>query len=450
MHDSVIVNTSVVYVDHETELPGGWVAITGDRVAALGAAGEPVPPAQRVIDAGGRVLTPGLVNTHHHIFQNLTRSYAPAVNGSLFDWLTTLYPIWSRLDEEATYWATWVGMAELLLGGCTTTTDHFYVHPRPGLVDAQLKAAGDVGMRFLATRGSMSKSEKDGFLPPDSVVQDFDTIMADSERLIEAYHDPSPGAMTRVALAPCSPFTVDERLMVATAELAERHDVRLHTHLAEDVDEAAFCQEVYGRSPVEHFEHVGWAGPRTWVAHFAFPTAAEAARLAAAGVGASHCPSSNMLICHGTADVMGLRELGMAVGLGCDGSASTDHASLWLEARNALLLARFRGGPQAMTARDALDVATRGSATCLGWADETGHLRVGALADLVVWEMSPFALAGTGSDPIEALLRCGPATAWTTVVSGRLLVDEGRLTLPGADTALAEHRRISRSLQDLT
>ena len=449
MHDVVLTGFSAALVDAGTELRGGWLAVSDGRVAAHGRPGDPVPEAARVLDAGGRVVTPGMVNTHHHMFQNLTRSYGPAVNGSLFQWLTTLYPLWAGIDDEAVHWATWVGAAELLLGGCTTTSDHFYVHPRPGLVDAQVAAATEVGIRFYANRGSMSKSVKDGFLPPDSVVQDDETILADSERLIGRFHDPAPGAAVRVALAPCSPFTVDERLMVATAELAERHGVRLHTHLAEDADEARFTAETFGRSPVEHFEHVGWAHDRTWVAHFAFPTAAEAARLAAAGVGATHCPSSNMLICHGTADVPMLRVLGMPVGLGVDGSASTDHASMWLEARNALLLARFRGGPEAMSARDALDVATTGSARCLGWDDEIGHLRVGALADLVVWEMSPFALAGTGSDPIEALLRCGPATAWTTMVGGRCLVDEGRLTVPGAEQALAEHGRVSARLQGL-
>jgi cytosine/adenosine deaminase-related metal-dependent hydrolase len=450
MHDIVVTNFSAAYIDAATELPsGGWIAVDGTRVSALGGSGDPRPPARRTMDAGGRVVTPGLINTHHHIYQNLTRSYRPAVNGSLFQWLTTLYPIWARLDEEAIYWSTWVGLAELLLGGCTTTSDHLYVHPRPRLIDAQVKAAADVGMRFYATRGSMSRSQKDGFLPPDSVVQDADQILADSERLIGAFHDPSPGALVRVALAPCSPFTVDEPLMAATAELAAKHDVRLHTHLAEDRDELAFTRQMYGRATVEHFEHVGWAHDRSWVAHFVFPTDDEAARLATAGVGVAHCPSSNMLICHGTADVMGLRSLGMAVGLGCDGSASTDHASLWMEARTALLLARYRGGPQAMGARDALDVATNGSARCLGWDDEIGQLRAGALADLVVWDMSPFALAGTGSDPIEALLRCGPARAWITMVGGRMLVEDGELRVPGAEAALSSHRAITRALQGL-
>ncbi|MFT3714834.1 MAG: 8-oxoguanine deaminase [Gordonia sp. (in: high G+C Gram-positive bacteria)] len=450
MHDIVVTGFSAAYIDHDTELPsGGWLAVTDGRVAALGGPADPRPPAKQVIDAQGQVLTPGLVNTHHHIFQNLTRSFGPAVNSSLFEWLTTLYPIWSRLDDEAVHWSSWVGTAELLLGGCTTTSDHFYVHPREGLMDAQIEAVRRTGIRFYANRGSMSKSRKDGFLPPDEAVQSSETILADSERVIEKFHDPKPGAMVRVALAPCSPFTVDEELMVETAGMAERYDVRLHTHLAEDGDEAAFCQETFGRSPVEHFEHVGWASPRTWVAHFAYPSADEAERLAHAGVSATHCPSSNMLICGATADTRNLRSIGMPVGIGVDGSASTDHASMWLETRNALLLARLKRGPQAMTARDALDMATRGSAANLGWSDEIGHLNVGALADLVIWQMSPFSLAGSGSDPIEALLRCGPATAWLTMVAGQVLVADGRLLNPDAPTALTEHARISRRLQAL-
>jgi len=449
MHDVLFTNASTVLVDDGTEHPGGWIAVTGDRVSGLGASGTPLPEAARTVDVGGRVITPGLVNTHHHIFQNLTRSFAPAVNGSLFTWLTTLYPVWSRVDDEAIYWSAYIGIAELLLGGCTTSTDHLYVHPKAGLIDAEIAAAQEIGFRFLPTRGSMSRSKKDGFLPPDSVVQDNDSILADSERLIEKYHDPAPGAMLRIGLAPCSPFTVGEELMIDTAALAEKHDVRLHTHLAEDHDEAAFCQDMFGRSPVEHFEHVGWAQERSWVAHFAFPSTGETERLAAAGVGVSHCPSSNMLICNGTADVRGLRDRGVPVGIGCDGSASTDSASLWMETRAALLLARFINGPQALTARDAIDMATLGSARCLGWEDEIGHLRVGAMADLVVWDMSPFATAGAWSDPVEALLRCGPAQAWVTMVGGRMLVEGGELRIPKVDEALRSHARISRELQDV-
>lgn len=446
MYDLLFRDIGHLMLEPGNELADAWLAVSDGRVAAYGPAGTE-PEATETRSLGGRLVTPGLINTHHHIYQNLTRSYGPVVNGSLFDWLTGLYPIWSMLDEEAVYVSTYIGLTELLLGGCTTSTDHLYVHPRPNLIDAQIRAAEDIGFRFYPTRGSMSLSVKDGGLPPDSVTQTAEAILEDSERLVTRYHDPKPGAMTRIGLAPCSPFSVDDTLMRATAELAEKHDVRMHTHLAEDTDEHTYCLEKYGRTPVEHFEDVGWAGPRSWVAHFIFPSDAEARRLASAGVGVAHCPSSNMLIGGGTAKVRTLREHGMAVGLGCDGSASTDHASMWLEARTALLLARFQGGPTAMTARDALDIATVGSARCLGWDDELGRLTVGSVADLVAWHLDPVSLAGALSDPVEALLRCGPARAWTTVVNGKVVVDEGQPTSAALPDMLREHRRIATRMQ---
>ncbi|MEV7345868.1 8-oxoguanine deaminase [Streptomyces sp. NPDC093544] len=446
--DLLVKDALLLVVDDEREIPGGWVAISGGRVSAVGVPGTE-PGATAVVSAAGRLVTPGLINTHHHIYQNLTRSFAPAVNGSLFDWLTTLYPLWAALDEEASYVSAYVGMAELLMGGCTTSMDHLYVHPRPGLVDAQIRAAQDIGFRFHATRGSMTRSVEDGGLPPRSVTQSEEEVLADSERLVKAFHDPSPGALIKVALAPCSPFSVTRELMIATAELAERLDVRLHTHLAEDRDEDTYCQEMYGCRPVEYFEATGWMSDRTWVAHCIYPNDAEMRRLAAAGVGVAHCPSSNMLIGGGTARVREMRELGLPVGIGCDGSASTDHASLWLETRGALLLGRYRGGPGAMTARDALDIATRGSARCLGRAEELGHLRPGACGDLVVWDAHPVALAGALSDPVEAWLRCGPARAWTTVVGGQVLVERGEPVLPALAGVLRDHTRIARSIQNL-
>lgn len=446
MYDTLFRDIGHLMLEPGDEITNAWLAVSDGRVAAVGTAGTE-PEATQTHSLGGRLVTPGLINTHHHIYQNLTRSYGPVVNGSLFDWLTGLYPIWSMLDEEAVYVSTYIGLTELLLGGCTTSTDHLYVHPRPNLIDAQIRAAEDIGFRFYPTRGSMSLSVKDGGLPPDSVTQTTEAILEDSERLVTRYHDPKPGAMTRIGLAPCSPFSVDDTLMRATAELAEKHDVRMHTHLAEDTDEHTFCLEKYGRTPVEHFEDMGWAGPRSWVAHFIFPSDVEARRLATAGVGVAHCPSSNMLIGGGTAKVQTLREHGMAVGLGCDGSASTDHASMWLEARTALLLARFAGGPTAMTARDALHIATVGSARCLGWDDELGRLTVGSVADLVAWHLDPVSLAGALSDPVEALLRCGPARAWTTVVNGKVVVDEGQPVSTALPDMLREHRRIATRMQ---
>ncbi|MFE7302136.1 8-oxoguanine deaminase [Streptomyces sp. NPDC057579] len=447
--DLLVRDARLLVVDGDTEIPGGWIALRDGRVAAYGPAGTEPARAARTLSAAGRLVTPGLINTHHHLYQNLTRSYAPAVNGTLFTWLTTLYPLWAALDEEAVHLATYVGIAELLMGGCTTSTDHHYVHPRPRLIDAQIRTAQELGFRFHATRGSMTRSTEDGGLPPRSVTQTAEEVLADSERLVRAYHDPAPGALSRVALAPCSPFSVTRELMTATAELAERLDVRLHTHLAEDPDEDTYCLTTYGCRPVEYFESVGWMTDRTWVAHCVHPTAEEHARLAAAGVGVAHCPSSNMLIAGGTAAVQEMRGLGMPVGIGCDGSASTDHASLWLETRGALLLGRYRGGPAAMTARDALDIATRGSARCLGRADELGQLRPGACGDLVVWDTPEVALAGALTDPVEAWLRCAPSRAWTTVVGGRVLVDGGELQLPNLATKLREHARVARRMQNL-
>jgi cytosine/adenosine deaminase-related metal-dependent hydrolase len=436
--------------DERRELAGGWVAIDGGFVAAVGSAADPVPPARQALRADGCLVTPGLINTHHHIFQNLTRAYRPAVNGTLFQWLTALYPRWAGLDEEAAYVSAWIGLAELALGGCTTSTDHLYVHPRGGgdLISASIAAAGEVGLRFHPTRGSMSLSEKDGGLPPDSVVQDDDEILADSERLVGLHHDSSPGAMVRLALAPCSPFSVTPRLMRATAELAERLDVRLHTHLAEDPDEDRFAAEAFGRRTIDQFEDVGWMGDRAWVAHCIYPNAGEVGRLGAAGVGVAHCPSSNMMIGGGgIAPVADLRAAGAPVGIGCDGSSSTDCASLWLEARGALLLGRLRGGPPAMGARDALEIATRGSAACLGREGELGVLAPGAAGDLVCWPLEGIRFAGALTDPVEAWLRCGPVSARHTVVHGRVVVRDGALTAPGEEEMLRRHAVISARIQ---
>jgi cytosine/adenosine deaminase-related metal-dependent hydrolase len=438
--------------DERRELAGGWVACRAGFVTAVGGVGDARPPAARELRADGCLVTPGLVNTHHHIYQNLTRAYRPATACSLFEWLTTLYPRWALLDEEASYVSAWVGLAELAVGGCTTSTDHLYVHPAGAgdLLSAEIAAARDLGVRFHPTRGSMSLSQKDGGLPPDSVVQAHDTILTASAEAVARHHDPWPGAMVRVALAPCSPFSVTPELMKRTAELAEQLDVRLHTHLAEDPDEDAFCLETYGCRPIEHFEDCGWGSDRAWVAHAIYPNEAEIARMGAWGTGVAHCPSSNMMIGGGgIAPVSDYRAAGVPVGLGCDGSASTDCASLWLEARGALLLGRQRGGPASFTARDALELATRGSATCLGRLGELGVLAPGAAADLVAWRLDGLAFAGALSDPVEALLRCGPTAAHHTVIAGQALVEDGELRVAGLDDVLARHRTAAARLQGL-
>ena len=452
--DLVISGASMVATcdDAGREIPGGWVSVRGGAVEEVGAPGSE-PAATRLLRADGCLVTPGLINSHHHIYQNLTRAFLPATASGLFGWLTTLYPIWSRLDEEAAYVSAWIGLAELALGGCTTTTDHLYVHPQGAgdLISAEIAAAREVGVRFHPTRGSMSRSQKDGGLPPDSVVQGDEEILVDSERLVAAHHDPSFGSMVRIGLAPCSPFSVSPELMRATAELAERLDVRLHTHLAEDADEDRYCHEVYGRRPLEHFEEVGWATDRAWVAHCIYPNEAEIARLGRWGTGVAHCPSSNLILGGGLAPIAELRAAGVPVGLGCDGSASADSASLWMEARNAMLLGRLRHGAAGMQARDALQIATRGGADCLGRGGELGQIAPGLPADLVAWPAEGVAFAGALSDPIEAWLRCGPIGARHTIINGRPVVVDGQLASVSAgavESMLIRHRAIAARLQD--
>jgi cytosine/adenosine deaminase-related metal-dependent hydrolase len=438
--------------DAADEWANGWVTIENRRITGVGPKGsEPLVKADTlVIEAQGCLVTPGLINTHHHIYQNLTRAYGPAVNGTLFEWLTVLYPLWSRLDEEAAYLSAWIGLAELALGGCTTSTDHLYVHPRGGgdLITAEISAAKELGFRFHPTRGSMSLSKKDGGLPPDSVVQTDEEILIDSERLVKLHHDANFGAMVRVALAPCSPFSVTPALMAATAELAERLDVRLHTHLAEDHDEDVYCLEHFGRRPVEQFEHVGWGSNRSWVAHCIFPNEVEIARLGAWGTGVAHCPSSNMILGNARiAPIQQMRAAGVPVGLGCDGSSSNDAASLWQESRNAMLLGRTLNGSSSFSARDALHIATRGGAGCLGREGEIGQLTVGSVADVVVWPIDGIRFAGAISDPIEAWLRCGPVSAKHTIINGEFVVRNGDLVAPGVEEKLRDHKRVAERMQ---
>ncbi len=450
--DLVVVNARLIATvdDDRREIPDGWISIDDGFITAVDRHGaSPPPPALRVIDADDGLITPGLVNTHHHLYQNLTRAYAPMTSASLFGWLQTLYPLWRTLDEEASHVSAWVGLAELALSGCTTSTDHLYLHPTGGgdLITAEIEAARDLGIRFHPTHGSMSLSVKDGGLPPDDVVMDEDAILAESERLVDRHHDRSHGAMTRLALAPCSPFSVTPDLMRRTAELADRLDVRLHTHLAENAEDDQFSMATFGRRCIEQFEEVGWCTDRSWVAHCVRPNPDEIIRLGRAGVGVAHCPSSNLILSSGIAPVVDLRAAGSPVGLGCDGSSSADSASLWLEARQALLLAKLRNGAGSMTARDVLEIATRGGARCLGREGEIGVLAPGAVADLAVWRLDGPAFAGVLDDPIEGWMRCGPTGAHHTVVNGEPVVEAGRVVSPRLDEMLADHRRIARRFQ---
>ncbi|MDQ3893093.1 MAG: amidohydrolase family protein [Actinomycetota bacterium] len=446
--DVLVRNAELLVTMPGVEIPGGWVTIRAGRVEAAGPPGEE-RPARDVIDVSGCLVTPGLINTHHHIFQNLTRAFRPVVNADLLTWLHELGRVWLRLDEEASYVSAWIGFAELLLGGCTTTADHLHVHPAPGLVDAEVAAARDVGIRLHAARGAMDLREADGGVVPDAAVQSVETILADFERLVDQYHERSADAMVRVALAPSSPFDSTPDLLRAAAELAERLDVRLHTHLAQVPGEEAYCLERFGRRPVDLFEDAGWGSSRSWIAHCIFASDDDIARLGRFGTGIAHCPSSNMMICEGIAPVRELRAAGAPVGLGCDGSASTDHASLWLEARTALLLGRLRSGPTGMSARDVLALATLGSAACLGRSGEIGVLTPGACGDLVAWPLEGVSFAGAWSDPVEAWLRCGPVHPLHTVVGGHALVRDGSLALRGLEEMLRRHAAIARSWQEL-
>ena len=451
--DLVISNALLVAtVDADRrELPGGWVAITDGLISALGGSGDAVPPATQVIDASDCLVTPGLINTHHHLFQNLTRAYPPMTRAPLFGWLTSLYPLWSAIDEEAVFNSAWVGLAELALGGCTTSSDHLYLHPRGtgDLLAAEIAAAADIGMRFHPTRGSMSLSTKDGGLPPDTVVQDDDEILSQSEAAVHRFHDRSHAAMVRIALAPCSPFSVTEQLMVRSAELAERLDVRLHTHFAENSEDDAFSLASFGCRPMEYLERTGWCTSRTWLAHCVMPDHHEIQRLGAAGVGVAHCPSSNMILSSGIAPVVDLRAAGVHVGLGVDGSSSADSASMWLEARTAMLLAKLRNGADAGHARMALEIATVGGAACLGRAGEIGTLAVGATGDVAVWSLTGPLFAGAIADPLEAWLRCGPLSVRDTIVHGTPVVRNGALVSQHVDERLRTHRRIAARIQRL-
>jgi cytosine/adenosine deaminase-related metal-dependent hydrolase len=433
------------------ELTGGWVAIDGGLITAVGAGADAEPAATEVIDAGDCLVTPGLINTHHHLFQNLTRAYPPMTDKPLFGWLQSLYPLWRALDTEAVYASAFVGLAELALSGCTTSSDHLYLHPHNAgdLLAAEIAAAAELGMRFHPTRGSMSLSEKDGGLPPDDVVADDDEILAASEQAVAGHHDRSHGAMVRIALAPCSPFSVTESLMVRTAELAERLDVRLHTHFAENAEDDAFSLAQFGCRPMEYLERTGWCHDRTWVAHCVMPNDHEIAGLGDAGVGVAHCPSSNLILSSGIAPVVALRAAGVPVGLGVDGSSSADSASLWMEARQAMLLAKLRDGAPAGTARMALELATLGGAACLGRVGEIGVIEPGAVADVTVWQLTGPSFAGALADPIEAWLRCGPVSAWHTIVNGRFVVNEGTIVHPDLDHVLRTHAGHAARIQRL-
>lgn len=419
---------------------GGIVVEEGRIVEILASGASPAAPVHAVFDASRHVVLPGLVNTHHHFYQTLTRAHPEAIDKELFPWLQSLYPIWARLDPESFRLSVRLALSELLMSGCTTAADHHYLFPG-GLdeaIDIEAEEAQRLGMRVTLTRGSMDLSEKDGGLPPDRVVQDTDTILADSERLIGRYHDRSEGAMVQIALAPCSPFSVTKRLMTESAALAERHDCRLHTHLGETEDENAFCEERFSCRPVDYLEEVGWLGPRTWLAHGIHFTTEECARLGRHKVGVCHCPASNAVLASGFCPVNELKAAGAPVGLGVDGSASNDASNLMEQLRHALMVGRLNyRSATAITARDTIELATVGSAACLGRTD-IGRIAVGLQADLALFTLDELRFSGA-HDPIAALVLCGATRADRVMVKGDWRVVDG---LPvGLDIARlrAEH-----------
>jgi 8-oxoguanine deaminase len=415
------------------------IVVSGGRIVELVPSGaEPVTPDTTVFDASGHTVLPGLINTHHHFYQTLTRASPAALDRTLFPWLTALYPIWGRLTPDSLDAAVTVAMAELLLSGCTTTTDHHYVFPA-GLetaIDTEIAAAQRLGIRVVLTRGSMNLSQRDGGLPPDSVVQDEDTILADSERLIARYHDASRGAMVQVALAPCSPFSVTRSLMSATAALAQRTGVRLHTHLAETADEEAFCLATFGCRPLDYLDQCGWLGDRTWLAHGIHFNASEISRMAKAGTCVTHCPCSNQILASGTCMVCEMEQAGMSVGLGVDGSASNNASNLIQEVRAAFLLQRNRYGVEKVSHKDALRWATQGSAACIG-RPELGRIAVGMQADLAMFKMDELRFSGA-LDPVAAVVVCGAHHADRVMVGGQWVVEDGKI--PGLDMAALVRR----------
>jgi cytosine/adenosine deaminase-related metal-dependent hydrolase len=423
--------------DAGTEHPVGWALVEGARIAAVGAGAEPEGEHVR-IDLGGAVVTPGLVNTHHHLYQTLTR--ARAQQADLFTWLRELYPVWAGIDAEAEYAAARTGLAELALSGCSTVFDHHYVFPRgrPGIVEAEVQAARELGVRLIAARGSMDLGASVGGLPPDDLVESLDAVQAETEALHSELHERGPGARIQIAVAPCSPFSATGVLMEESAKLARDLGLTLHTHLAETVEEEAYCRELYGCSPVEYLDRLGWLGDDVWCAHCVHLSEAEVARFAQTGTGVAHCPTSNLRLGAGVAPVRALLDAGVRVGLGVDGSASNERSDLFMEVKQALLVARGRGGGEAMTAREALRLATRGGAEVLR-RDDIGSLEPGKQADLAIWRTDGLELGGA-EDLVAGLVLSAPHRVDRLVVGGEDVVLGGALVRADEGEIARAHR----------
>ena len=440
---SLLTNAFVVTMDDAgTEHEAGWIHIEDGFVAAVGGGEE--PEADERVDLGGAVVTPALVNTHHHLYQTLTRARAP--QGTLFEWLVELYPTWARIDAEAEYAAARTGLAELALSGCGTVFDHHYVFPHgeQGLIEAELQAARELGVRLVASRGSMDLGESQGGLPPDSVVETVDAILEDTRRLA-GLHEAEPGARVQLAVAPCSPFSVTGDLMRESAALARELGLQLHTHLAETVEEEEFCRERFGCSPVEYLDGLGWLDTDVWCAHCVHLSEAEVGRFASTGTGVAHCPTSNLRLGAGIAPVRSMLDAGVRVGLGVDGSASNERSDLCFDVKQALLVARARGGPTALTSREALRLATRGGAEVLA-RDDIGVIAPGKCADLAVWSTDGLELGGA-ADPVDGLVFSAPHRVERLYVGGELVVDDGALARADEDEIARLHRLQARRFQ---
>nr|PZN59034.1 MAG: 8-oxoguanine deaminase [Chloroflexota bacterium] len=434
------IHTLVTMDDARREIANGALFIRDGVIEAVGTLDEMPPGADRTIDLSGHVVLPGLINTHHHMFQSLTRALAQDLE--LFGWLRTLYPIWSRLTGEAIYVSAKLAMAELILSGCTTSSDHLYIYPNDVTLEDEIRAAQEIGLRFHAARGAMSVGESKGGLPPDSIVEDEEAILRDMRRVIEAYHDAGRYAMLRIVVAPCSPFTVSQNLMREAAALARSYDVHLHTHLAENDNDVAYSLEVFGQRPGEYAQDAGWVGTDVWHAHCVKLNDDEVDLFGRTRTGICHCPSSNMRLASGIAPVRRMIDANARVGLGVDGSASNDSGHLLGEARQAMLLQRVQGNPAALSAREALYLATRGGAAVLG-RDDVGALAPGMAADLAAFRLDQAAFAGALHDPVAALVFCQPANADFVLINGRIVVSDGVLQTVDLLALVEQHNRIS-------
>jgi len=431
----------------DTEIPGGFVLVEGNRILDVGSDPSGIQ-ADEIIRGNGKILLPGFVNTHHHLYQALFRNVPGASNAELFAWLVFLYERWKGIEEDAMRIASTLACSELLLSGATTSTDHCYLYPRGGgnILEAAIQGAQQAGIRFHPCRGSMSLSKKDGGLPPDSVVQTEDEILADCQRMIETYHDPEPLSMLRIALAPCSPFSVTPDLMRQTVALAEAYGVLLHTHLAETHDEEAFCIREFGRRPVDLMEDLGWLREDVWFAHLVVLSDEDIQKLASAKVGMAHCPSSNMTLGSGIARVAEMKDTAIRIGLAVDGSASNDHSNMIREVRECMLLQRVRYGAGAFTAREALRMATMGGAGVLKMEDEIGSIEKGKAADLIAFDMRRLEFAGALADPVAAVVHCAADRVDFAMVNGSWRVRDGQLADESILELIPEHNRISRRL----